>query len=343
MDQCGIFKVVRQLVVPGLAYTPVYFAYMFVAVLLAVLAYLAVRRIPRGFGRYVAALIGAFVIALTYQANAFAMSRYAGWNMTVPQALHAGLLRGIPDGATVYLDTSYPAHRMTKAPGTWNTQYYLYYYTHRRLVALPIDALTADSATDAFVVLGSTAGFQRGVTIGARVAAVTQSGKTLVPLIRSANRYVRSARGEGTLTSWVSRCGPVPAQSELEGSPSGTVLNFLGPFYPEERYEPDRFRWSSGAATLQIDTPTSRAHTVRLQFDVRPIDANTHVRIEAQGIRFARSADGTDTPVSVSLRLAAHRHVDFRFRSNDRPQTRPPDTRALLYQVRDWRILEQGC
>ncbi|HTZ53511.1 MAG TPA: hypothetical protein VMB20_00490 [Candidatus Acidoferrum sp.] len=327
--------------VPGLAYTPVYFADTFVAVMLAALGLLVVRALPRSFGTYVVAGIAAAIIATTYRANAHALGRYAPWNMTEPLALDAGLLRGAPEGSIVFLDGSYPANTIF-ARSPWNPKYFLYYHTGRRFMAMPSSALPAKPGPNAFVVLGSTDGFDQGSVIAGRVAASARTPSGSEPLVTSIERYVREPGRAAVLLTWTSHCGPVAAGALLEGSVSAMTLSYLGPFYAEERQGAERWRWSAGSSTLLIANPTNAARTVHLRFALRPVDASTDVRIDGNGIKTARDVSG-DIAVNADLHIAAHGSERIELTSSDAVKMRPPDSRALLFQVRDLRLVEPGC
>jgi hypothetical protein len=327
---------------PGLAYTPVYFADAFVAVILAALGVFAVRALPKGVAPYAAATIAAVIVATTYRSNAAALEHYAPWSMTEPLALDAGILRDAPKGATVFLDGSYPANAMVSA-GPWNVKYFLDYHTGRRFSAMSSSALPSTPPSDSFVVFGMNDGLDRGEVIAGRVVATARVSSGNEALVTSIERYVRAPGITPSITVWRSRCGPVLADGLLEGSVSALALSYLGPFYAQERDGVERWRWSSASGALLVANPTGTPRTAHLRFAVRPIDASTEVRIAGPGVEISHDGVSSDMTVNADLHIAPYESERIELISSGPGVIRLPDARPLLFQVRDATLVEADC
>jgi hypothetical protein len=125
---------------PGLGYLPVYVQYYGVGLLLLAGASSVCRRLSHrpGLARsaaVVAAAAVALVAAHTYAANAAVAEYLAPLRQVrenVEAALEAGLIDGVPDGATLLLDHCYPAWQTDMRPypevrGTRTASEYFYY------------------------------------------------------------------------------------------------------------------------------------------------------------------------------------------------------------------------
>jgi hypothetical protein len=297
------------------------------------------RFIPAGVGAAVVALGVAAIVATTYQANAQTLVHYAPWNMTMPAALDAGLLRDAREGASIYLDDSYPAQTMFSG-NTWDARYYLYFHTGKRFRVLPLADLTA-TANEAFAVRGTSTGFTDGTAIAGPVAGVVNVDGRREALVEKVTRFERVA-ASGNVTMWKSRCGPVTIDSVLSKKPTALVLSYGPAFYSQENDASAVWRWASGNAEVDIENPTSRPRYANLQFTIRSLEAATRVRVI--GIASApKPAESGDISIDEPVRVSPNGHVSIRLVSKDTPRVRPPDTRPLLFQIRNVNLVEPAC
>jgi hypothetical protein len=330
---------------PGLPYLPVYLAEPAVALLLAlcIFDFTIVRRTPFDLGRYAAACVCALGILTTYRVNAFAMAHFTPWNMTVPDALDAGILRDAAVGDIVYLDSSYPAHAQRENdPG--DAKYYLYKHVGKRLIPKTLAELPPSGAAGSFLLLGTTEGFDGGVVVAGRIAGIEHDAQGFEPMFEDFERYVRTPGNAPTLTKWTSRCGPVRADRALEGMPSVLPpLEFRGPFSYRERDRSGSWRWLSGAGEVGISNPTTLPIEVRLTFAMRAIAAGRTVSATGPGFRAKEVFRGSDVAVAETIKIAPRITIWVSLDANGPPLTRPPDPRRLLLQIRDLTVTEPAC
>ncbi len=329
----------RELV-PGLGYLPVYFADVAMAVLLACIADAIVAVLP--FGSLAVALIAAVIVGETYRANAAAIAIYAPWNDTLPRALDRGLLRAAPAGATVYLDASYPGDAVFD-PSTWNAKYFLYDHTGARYDARPLASLAGNAQPGGYVLLGFTNGFDSGTAIAGPIVATRPSQNGSPVFVDSILRFTRDGGGSERLETWSSSCGPVSAQSVLDGSPSAVQVAYPAAFFAEEHDAKEHWRWAAASTSLAIVNPTARSRTVRLRFALRYAQAGARVSVSGAGLHVRAVASAADLPIVTSLTLRPRETATIALTSDGTPRVRPPDTRALLFQVRDAEVEEPGC
>jgi hypothetical protein len=125
----------------GLGYLPVYTQYFGVALLFLAAAVRWSRRLERPATARIAAFVVALLIGHTYAANA-ALARFYAWDRgvrdNVEEALAAGLLDDVPDGATLLLDHPHPLWHLDEvAFGTsWSrnfSEYFYYLHTGKKI------------------------------------------------------------------------------------------------------------------------------------------------------------------------------------------------------------------
>jgi hypothetical protein len=325
---------------PGLAYLPVYLEYPCIAVALAAVGYTICRLMPAGVGVAVVSLGAAAIICATYQANAQTLEHYAPWNVTMPAALDAGLLRQAHDGASIYLDDSYPAQAIF-TDNTWNARYYLYFHTGKRFGVFPLARLTS-AGNDSFVVRGTWTGFRRGTAVAGRVARVVNVEGARQALVEDVVRFERAPGVPDDRRRWRSRCGAVAIDSVLSGTPTGLVLAYGPAFYAPEHDADAVWRWSSANAEIDVENPTSRPRYARLKLTIRPVQPAIRVRVLGAASSHKAGEFG-DVLVDDAVRVVPGGRVAIRFLSPDAARIRPPDTRPLLFQIRDMHLIEPAC
>lgn len=332
-------------VMPGLPYIPVYLAEPAVALMLAfvLLGLVGGRGASFGIARYAIALVGALGILTTYRMNTFVIGRFTAWNMTVPDALDAGVLRDARSGAVVYLDSSYPAHAQRENdPG--DAKYYLYKHTATRLVPRRLTELPSTVAHDSFLLVGSTEGFDSGVVVAGRIVGIQHTDAGVEPMLADFERYVRRPGEPATITQWNSTCGPIRADRALEGRPSVIPpVQFRGPFSYEENDESGKWRWLGGPGAVGISNGSDRPIDALVSFSMRAIADGRTVSVMGPGFQVVKTYRGSDVAVRHSIAIGSHATAWISLSADGPPLGRPPDPRLLLLQLRDLTVTEPAC
>ena len=325
----------------GLAYTPVYFEYFALSVLLGALLWIVVRRDAKGLA-FGAALALALAAGITFRSNSITLGQYHAWSMVVPHALDAGLLSGARDGDIVAVDDSYPALTQFFPGSSWDVRYFIFNHTNRKLDIRPLKTTTRLPVDKSFALVASVADFQSGVAVAGHVAhSAARGGSDDVRVDRA--RIYKEVDGVGTLSDETETCGSIPIGNLLAGIHSGISLLYGHSFYGPELEGRIPFRWASSSSEITLRNETERTRKATVSFEIRAARYPAEITVRASNEIVRRTARNADEKFIIPVIVASRSSTVVAVDSRNDVVPGNPGGRVLRFQIRAPKIDEPLC
>jgi len=360
-------------VIPGQAYLPVYEAGFGIAMILATIVVAILERAGRL--RIVAGLTFpialAFVLLLTYQANAITLAIYdPTWNWArenLTQSLRLGLVASVPDESAVFLDTSYPFFYANSF--IWETRNLIDLYADKRVVAYapgdiaPSSALCTGQrtgcvpATPAYQLFNVATSYTDGFDSLVKIDRIRYDGTSGVALGHQATivergtafgpRPVAAARSladrdftlEAVGSNWrrfhvATACGPVSAN--VFANADLIDLVYGTGFYGQERSAAETWRWAQNAATLTIANSLGARQVVRFDFTAEALDPRpSTLTVRYAGKTIVRPLSGKPLRLALRADLGPLQRLAVQFSTDAPKPSAIPDPRDLHFRIVD--------